>query len=119
MAYDEFTADRIRQLLREKSVSFKELKMMGGLCFMVDDKMCCGLLNNKKTAEAVLMARIGPDNYDKALKKPHCSEMNFTGRSMKGFVFIAADGFDLEEDLNYWIQMCLDYNPFAKTRKKR
>lgn len=119
MAYDEFTADRIRQLLREKSVSFTEKKMMGGLCFMVDDKMLCGLLNDKNTDEAVLMARIGIDNYESALKKEHCSEMNFTGRSMKGFVFVSAEGIDMVEDLAYWVQMCLNYNPLAKSSKKK
>ena len=119
MAYDEYLADRTRQLFNEKSVSFREMKMMGGLCFMVDEKMCCGLLTDKNTHTAMLMARIGIDNYGNALKKPHCSEMNFTGRSMKGYVFISEDGFDMDEDLNYWIQLCLDYNPLAKSSKKK
>jgi len=119
MAYDEFLADRTRHILRQKSIYFEEKKMMGGLCFMVDEKMCCGLLTNKTTGESVLMARIGIDNYENALKKPHCSEMNFTGRSMKGFVFVSAGGIDLDDDLNYWIQLCLDFNPFAKKSKKK
>jgi arylamine N-acetyltransferase len=119
MAYDEFLADRVRQLLKEKSVNSLEKKMMGGLCFMVDNKMCCGLLTDKNTNRAMLMARIGIENYEDALKKPHCSEMNFTGRSMKGYVFISDDGIDLDEDLNYWIQLCLDFNPLAKRSKKR
>jgi len=119
MAYDEFLADRTRHILRQKSIYFEEKKMMGGLCFMVDEKMCCGLLTNKTTGESVLMARIGIDNYENALKKPHCSEMNFTGRSMKGFVFVSAGGIDLDDDLNYWIQLCLDFNPLAKKSKKK
>lgn len=119
MAYDEFLADRIRQNFKEKSVVFEEKKMMGGLCFMVDNKMCCGLLSNKKSGEAVLMARIGMEQYESALEKKHCSEMNFTGRSMKGFVFVSADGLDVEGDLNYWVQLCLDFNPFAKSSKKK
>jgi len=119
MAYDEFLADRTRHILGQKSIYFEEKKMMGGLCFMVDEKMCCGLLTNKTTGESVLVARIGIDNYENALKKPHCSEMNFTGRSMKGFVFVSAGGIDLDDDLNYWIQLCLDFNPFAKKSKKK
>lgn len=119
MAYDEFLADRIRQLFKEKSVYSIEKKMMGGLCFMVDDKMCCGLLTNKSNDSALLMARIGIDSYKNALKKEHCSEMNFTGRSMKGYVFVSADGIDLDDDLNHWIQMCLDFNPLAKVSKKK
>ena len=119
MAYDEFLADRARQLLKEKSVSFSEKKMMGGLCFMVDEKMCFGMHIDKGTKSSLLMARVGLDNYEKALKKKHCMEMNFTGRSMKGYVFITEDGFDLDDDLNYWIQMCLDFNPLAKSSKKK
>mgnify|MGYP000492372623 FL=1 len=119
MAYDEFLADRARQVLKEKSVSFAEKKMMGGLCFMVDDKMCFGMHIDKDTNSSLLMARIGLDNYEKALNKKHCSEMNFTGRTMKGYVFIAEDGIDLNDDLDYWIQMCLDFNPMAKSSKKQ
>lgn len=119
MAYDEYLADRTRQLFNEKSITYREMKMMGGLCFMVDEKMCCGLLTDKNTNTAMLMARIGIDNYENALKKPHCSEMNFTGRSMKGYVFISEEGFDMDEDLKYWIQLCLDYNPLAKSSKKK
>lgn len=119
MTYDEFLADRARQLLKEKSVSFSEKKMMGGLCFMVDDKMCFGMHIDKGTNSSLLMARVGLDNYKKALKKEHCMEMNFTGRSMKGYVFITEDGIDLDDDFNYWIQMCLDFNPIAKSSKKK
>ena len=119
MAYDEFFADRVRQLLKGKFVSFSEKKMMGGLCFMVGDKMCFGMHLDKKTNASLLMARVGLDAYEKALTKKYCSEMNFTGRSMKGYVFITENGIDLDDDLNYWIQLCLDFNPFAKSSKKK
>ncbi len=119
MAYDEFLADRARQLLKEKSVSYVEKKMMGGLCFMVDDKMCFGMHIDKNTNSSLMMARVGVDNYEKALEKEHCTEMNFTGRTMKGFVFVSEDGIDLDNDLNYWIQLCLDFNPLAKASKKK
>ncbi len=119
MAYDEFLADRARQILKEKSVSFSEKKMMGGLCFMVDEKMCFGMHVDKHSNSSLLMARIGPDNYTKALEKEHCMEMNFTGRSMKGYVFVTEDGIDLDEDLESWIQLCLDFNPLAKSSRKK
>lgn len=119
MAYDEFLADRARQVLTERSVSFTEKKMMGGLCFMVDDKMCFGMHIDKNTNTSLLMARIGKDNYEEALKKEHCSEMTFTGRTMKGFVFVSEEGIDLDDDLKYWIQLCLDFNPMAKSSKKK
>jgi len=119
MAYDEFLADRARQILKEKSISYSEKKMMGGLCFMVDEKMCFGMHIDKASNSSLLMARVGIDNYEKALTKEHCSEMNFTGRSMKGYVFITENGIDLDDDLNYWIQLCLDFNPLAKRSKKK
>jgi len=80
---------------------------------MVDDKMCVGIVKDE------LMARIGLDAYEAALQKDGCKEMNFTGRSMKGYVFLEPTAVDLEEDLAYWVQLCLDFNPLAKSSKKR
>lgn len=119
MAYDEFLADRIRRTLNEKAITAEEKKMMGGLCFMVDGKMCFGLDTDKKTGVARLMCRIGEAQYEDALKKPHCSEMDFTGRAMKGYVFVGEKGLDSDSDLSYWIQRCLDFNPFAKSSKRK
>jgi hypothetical protein len=113
MAYDELLADRIRRILEENRVDAFERKMFGGLCFMVDDKMSFGIVKGQ------LMARIGTDAYVGALNKPHCSEMNFTGRPMKGYVFVDPDGYDLDSDLEYWLQLCLEFNPMAKASKKR
>ena len=86
--------------------------MMGGLCFMVDGKMCIGIVGER------LMARIGPDAYGQALTKKGCHRMDFTGRPMKGFVFVDPSAIDMEDDLAYWIGLCLDYNPKAKKSKK-
>ena len=113
MAYDELLADRIRAVLKEKQVPFVEKKMMGGICYMVNDKMCLGIVRNN------LMARIDPEIYEQALSKNGCREMDFTGRAMKGFVFVEPEGIDMEGDLEYWIQLCLDYNPIAKSNKKK
>lgn len=113
MAYDEFLADRVRNVLRDRRADFREMKMMGGLCFMVDEKMCVGLVKDQ------LMARIDPDEYQSALQRPGCSEMNFTGRPMKGYVFVNAEGTDSDDDLDYWVELCLEFNPRAKSSKKR
>ena len=113
MAYNEFLADRISQFLKEKNANFYEKKMFGGLCFMVNDKMCVGIVKEE------LMARIGTEKYQEALAKKGCSEMNFTGRPMKGYVFLNDEAIDLDEDLYYWLQLALDFNPFAKASKKR
>lgn len=119
MAYDEFLADRIRQVFVEKRVAFEEKKMMGGLCFMVDDKMCFGINNDKTTNSPKMMARIGDEAVESALKQKGCREFDMTGRPMKSFVTIDAEGLDMQEDLEYWIQLCLDFNPKAKRSKKR
>ena len=113
MAYDHFLADRVKNILEEKGSSFEEKKMFGGLCYMVDGKMCIGVESEK------LMARIGPDAYEAALQKPGCEEMNFTGRPLKGFVYILPEAIDTDQDLEYWVQLCLDFMPFAKASKKK
>jgi len=113
MAYDEYLADRVRMVLREKGVTAEEKRMMGGLCFMVHDKMCAGIVEER------LMARIAPEIYPEALQRPGCREMDFTGRPMKGFVFVEGDGIDRDEDLADWLQLCLDYNPRARSSKRR
>lgn len=113
MAFNEFLADRIRLALKAKNCTFYEKRMMGGLTFMVDDKMCVGILKDD------LMVRIDPAIYDESLERTGCREMNFTGRAMKGFVFVDPEGTDLDEDLDHWIALALDYNPRAKSSKKK
>lgn len=119
MAYDEFLADRIRRSLKEKQTPFSELKMMGGLCFKVDDKMLCGIHTDKKFGDNLLMGRIGEEAYADQIAKPVCLPMDFTGRPMKGYIFVTPEGFDSDDDLSYWLDLCLDYNPLAKASKKK
>jgi hypothetical protein len=65
------------------------------------------------------MARIGPDGYEDALMMDHVNEMNFTGRAMKGYVFVDGPGMDMDDDLEYWIMKCVAFNPLAKSSKKK
>jgi len=113
MAYDPYLEERIDKVLRDNAVSFVSKKMMGGLCYMVDDKMCVGIIKD------MLMCRVGPDQYDEHLSKEHVQEMAFTGRPMKGYLFVRADGYDMDVDLEYWVQQCLAYNPLAKASKRK
>lgn len=113
MAYDEYLAERIKRTLQDKKIVFEEKKMMGGLTFMVNDKMCVGIIKND------MMSRINPELYEEALTKKGCKEMKFTGRPMRGYVLIEPEGIDMDEDLEYWIQLCLDYNPLAKSSKNK
>jgi len=119
MAYDELIADRMRQTFQEKKVAYEEKKMFAGLCFMVDGKMCCGIHYDKKKETDLLMARIGATASETAMTRTGCHPMDFTGRPMKGYVFVTPDGFDSEEDLQYWIQLCIDFNPLAKASRKK
>ena len=113
MAYDEHLADRIGEILKENHTPFEEKKMMGGLCFMVDEKMCIGIVNEK------LMARIDPEIYEQSLKMEGCHAMDFTGRPMKGFVFVDPEAIDDDKDLRFWVKLCLDFNPKAKKSKRK
>ena len=116
MAYDEQLADRVRQSLRQRSVPFDVKQMMGGLCFMVDGKMCVGVEKDR------LMARIDPDAYDEALTRRGCTPMDFTGRPMRGFVFVSGDGLRSPREFEHWVSLALDFNPRAaasRTRKKK
>jgi TfoX/Sxy family transcriptional regulator of competence genes len=89
------------------------MNMMGGWCLMLDEKMCVGIVKEQ------LMARVGPDNYEVCLAREGCSEMNFTGRAMKGYVFVNEDGIDRDEDLEFYVELSIGFNPLAKTSKKK
>ncbi|PCH93551.1 MAG: RNA methyltransferase, partial [Bacteroidetes bacterium] len=113
MPYDEFLAERVNQALKQRNIPFFEKKMFGGLAFMVDNKMCLGV--NKEQ----LMARTDPELYEEMLKKEGAVTMEFTGRPMKGFIFVNPDGVDTEEQLGDWVECCLEYNPRAKASPRR
>ena len=97
MAYDFELADRVRRAL-ETYPGISERKMFGGIAFMLNGNMCCGVANDD------LMLRVGPDGYDDALAQPHARPMDFTGRPMKGFVFVAPLGLNEEEALKQWLE---------------
>jgi TfoX/Sxy family transcriptional regulator of competence genes len=105
VAYDEQLAERVRE--------FEEKRMMGGLCFMVDGKMCVGVEKER------LMARMDPEVCEQALQRKGCTPMDFTGRPMRGFVFVNREGFGSDGDLDSWLELALDFNPRAKSSKKR
>ena len=114
MAYNEQLADRIKQILDSRKVKFEEKRMFGGVCLMVDDKMLIGVMKDQ------LMARVDPqEDAAKALERKGAVMMDFTGKTMKGFILVDEDAIDMEEDLEYWVTLCLKYNPKAKATKKK
>ena len=103
MAYDEGLAQRIRELLENADISYDEKRMFGGLAFMVNGNMCVGVISTQ------LMARVGANAYDQALHQLYVEEMDFTGKPLKGFVYVSAEGIEADEDLQGWIQRCHDF----------
>ena len=112
MAYNEKLSDRIREaLVSEKKVD--EKIMFGGICFMVNDKMCIGVMKDE------MMCRIDPNKREELLEKNGCKEMSFTGKIMKGFVLVEEEVIKTKKDLMYWVNLCLEFNPKAKSSKKK
>jgi len=102
VAFDEGLAERIRELLRDRR-GVDERRMFGGLAFMLDGHMFVGILGD------TLMARVGPEAYAKALAQKHVREMDFTGRPMKGYVFVAPEGFESDAALESWVSRCAKF----------
>ncbi len=113
MPYNEYLADRVRNSLKETKTGFEEKKMFGGICFLVDDKMCVGIIKEE------LMVRVDPALQEILLAHENCRPMDFTKQSMKGFLFVQPEGVDMDEDLDKWIELCLEFNPNAKSSKKK
>ena len=113
MAYNEKLASRTREIISKTHKITEEKKMFGGLCFMVNEKMCVGVEKDR------MMIRLNPDIYDNVMEMEGCHPMDFNGRSMKGYVFVDASVLNTEKKLNYWIQLALDFNALAKLSKKK
>ncbi len=102
MAYDEGMARRIRELLAEQD-GLVEKKMFGGVGFMLHGNMACGVHKD------LLIVRVGPDGYDAAMAKPHTLPFDITGRVMKGWVMVLADGCAEDEALAAWVKQGVDF----------
>lgn len=113
MAYNEKLADRTREIISLSHKNVEEKKMFGGLCFMVNGKMCVGVEQER------LMVRLDPERYDEAMEKEGCRPMDFTGKIMKGYVFVDIDSLNTKKKLEYWIKLALEFNKKAKASKKK
>ena len=112
MAYGELLGEKVRRTLAgQKRV--EERKMMGGLTFMVNGKMCVGVHADE------LMCRIDPEVQPEALKHAGARPMDFTGKPMPGFVFVKKKALEDRKEFNYWIRLALDFNQRAKASRKR
>ena len=113
MAYNEKLADKVRELISLTHKITEEKKMFGGLCFMVNDKMCVGVETER------LMVRFNPDIFEEVMEKEGCKPMDFTGKVMKGYVFVDIEALNTKRKLEYWLNLALEYNAIAKISKKK
>ena len=112
MAYDEGLAERIRNILDEQP-GITEKKMFGGVAFLANGHMSVGIVLEK------LMVRVGPESYDAVLRERHVRKMDFTGRPMKGFVYVAPSGYEADADLERWVGMGLRYATSLPAKRAR
>ncbi|SFW86064.1 TfoX/Sxy family protein [Chitinophaga sancti] len=108
---NELLTNRIRERLEDLS-NLKELRMMGGLAFMYNDKILVGVYKD------AMMVRIDPAMQDEVLERNGCRQMDFN-RPMKGYVLVDETGMRTKADFDYWINLALAYNPMAKSSKKK
>ena len=111
MAYNEILANKIRERLVELP-NVEEKKMMGGLTFMVNEKMCVGIIKDE------LMCRIDPGFHEKAVEMQGCRTMDFTKRPMVGYVLVDESGMKSDIEFDFWINLALDFNKIAKSSKR-
>lgn len=102
MAFDEGLAQRVRECLEGRR-RVTERRMFGGLCFLVGGNMAAGIVGEE------LMLRVGPDAYDACLALPHAREMDFTGRALRGMVYVAPEGIAEDDELAAWVDRGWSY----------
>ena len=102
MAYDEVLAERVRRALAGRN-DLSEKKMFGGVAFMLHGNMSCGVEKDQ------LMVRVGPERHEEALAQPHARPMDFTGRPMRGMVYVTPEGCRTDEALKRWVEQGLNF----------
>ena len=115
MAYDESLAERMRNVIGTRD-GVTEKKMFGGVAFLLDGKMFCGI------AEDDLMVRVGPERFEASLAEAHVRPMDFTGRPMNGYVFVGAKGTKSHDAIRKWVGLGTDFVatlPRSAARKRR
>jgi len=112
MAINEKLTSRVRELLADVD-KVEEKKMFSGIAFMVDDKLCIAVRNDN------IMLRIDPAIHDQLVEKNGCSSMIMKGKDLNGYVVVDESVLNSKKELNHWIKLALDYNPQAKSSKKK
>jgi TfoX/Sxy family transcriptional regulator of competence genes len=112
MSYDHGLAQRVREIIGQRP-GVSERAMFGGLAFLVDGKMFVGISGSS------LLARVGAERYDDALALPHVRQMDFTGRPMRGYVYVDPAGLANDRDVQAWVTWCVEYVARLPAKKSR
>lgn len=112
MAYNEQLNDRVREAIAIYP-DVEEKHMFGGVCYMLNGKMCVGVVKDE------MMCRLDPAIFEKVVERDGCRMMDFTGKTMKGYVYVNEDGMKTKQDFDYWINLCVEFNKYAKASKKK
>jgi TfoX/Sxy family transcriptional regulator of competence genes len=112
MAYNQELADRAKEVISSTHRRVEIKKMFGGICFMVNDKMFGGVVQDR------LMIRHDPARAEELLKQEGCRPMDFTGKPMKGMVFVEASAVQTREQLEYWVNVAAEFNKVAEKSDK-
>ncbi|MBI3779990.1 MAG: TfoX/Sxy family protein [candidate division NC10 bacterium] len=112
MAYDAALVKRIGNFLRRRE-GITQKRMFGGIAFMLRGHMCCGIVNND------LVIRVGPTRYEQALAQPHARPMDFTGRPLKGFVYVGPLGYRTDNALQKWVKQAVEFVASLPPKKDR
>ncbi|MBK7707666.1 MAG: TfoX/Sxy family protein [Acidobacteria bacterium] len=110
--FDETLENRIALCFEQRGAHFETKKMFGGVCFLVDGKMCVGIVKDS------LMVRFDPARSVEILERDGAREMDFTKRPIKGYAFVDAGHISTASELSVWIDLALEFNPRAKSSRK-
>lgn len=111
MPFDERTAKRVRPLLSRRK-SFEEKKMFGGVGFLLNGNMCCGVWKE------FLILRVGPAAYEESLTQDYVRQFDITGRPMKGWVMVEPPGFEEPADLKAWVDLAVLFSSSLPPKSK-
>lgn len=110
---DPLLVSRLSQIFDSKGLVYETLRMFGGTCIMLNDKLCVG------TFKEGLLCRIDPDQKDELLAQPYADLMVMGNKTMHGFIIVNELGVESDDALLFWVEKCIAYNPKAKISKKR
>lgn len=112
MVNESLLLSLLRDLLTKKGIAWEEKKMFGGICFLVDRKMCFG------TTKGKFLVRVDPEEFDSLLENSNSEPMIHGSRIMKGYLYINPEDYQTNERLEFWVTKCLEFNPIANASKK-